>query len=397
MRAYGDLSREDRLLLACARISLDDRTRHEIEAAIQDGMNWEMVLERSKQEGISGLLYAHLSGLEGISALVPSDIFSRLGAIYQAIWARNTVLTEQWSEVVRLLSETGVASITHKGMILIHVVYPEIGLRPMADIDLLIRPADLPIVTRTLQAVRFRTPDAAMQAEEAFRGYLHLIRDGVVLDLHQELAHYTRFEGIIRVDHDGLWTRAVPLAVGPAEGLTLSPEDMLLHLALHLTLGSEFGRLLGFTDIDAVVRRFGSALNWERVVEEARRWRVRFVLGYTLEVCQASFGTPIPGWILPQLLPGRLRPMLLRRWLGSSPPSLSRQLGDSRIYLAETLLMDRLRDLFRVCWRSLFPSRGWVKLHYALTSHWQITLHQLLHPLRVCYLLVKHLRRYPVS
>lgn len=389
----ADLSREDRLLLACTRVSLDDRTRDEIEDLAKAEIDWRAVFERGKFEGISSLLYMHMRDIPSVASRVPAEILSRLRAIYRGSWARNCVLTEQWSEIMTLFEQAGIQSITHKGMALIHLVYPDLALRPMADIDLLIRFTDLPAVRLALQTAGFRTPGEAQESEEAFRSFLHFVRDSAIIDLHWEIAHYTRFEGSVRVDHPGLWRRAHPLAVGPARGLTLSPEDMLLHLVLHLTLGSEFGRLIWFTDIDALLRHHAGALDWEKLLEEASRWRIRGVLAYTLMIVHESLGSPLPRQILPQLLPGRLRRLVLNCVMETSwPPSLRGQLNDIRSYVAETLLMDRLRDVLRVIWGSLFPSRTWVRLHYAATSNWQIALYRLLHPIRACFLAAKQLR-----
>ncbi|HSB67774.1 MAG TPA: nucleotidyltransferase family protein [Candidatus Methylomirabilis sp.] len=386
------LSPEERLLLACARVHPDDPARREIDEVVRAGVNWEAVLERSNREGISSLVYAHLQGLPSAASRMPAAILSELQGISQGNWARNSVLTEAWSEVMALFEGAGIQAITHKGMALIHLVYPDKGLRPMADIDLLVRPADLPAVRRTLQAAGFRTPGEALEAEEAFRGYLHFVRDSTVIDLHWEIAHYTRFDGIVRVDHAGIWRRALPLAVGRTRGLTLCPEDMLLHLALHLTLGSEFGRLIWFSDIDAVLRRSAGDLNWERLLEEATRWRLSTILAYTLLVARDSFGSPLPSAVVPRLLPGRLRQAALGTVMDAGHPwSLRGHPDDIKGYLAETLLMDRLRDMLRVLGKSLFPCRSWLKFHYSLTSWWQVSLHRVLHPLRVCYLAAKHL------
>ena len=127
------------------------------------------------------------------------------------------------------------------------------------------------------------------------------------------------------------------------------------------------------------------------VLSEARRWRLRGVLAYTLRVAQESFGSPIPLDIVPRLQPGRLRGVVLNRVMETKcPPSLGGQhLNDVKSYVAETLLMDSLRDLLRVIWTSFFPSRTWLKLHYTLTSRWQIGLYRALHPIRVCYLAAK--------
>ena len=212
------------------------------------------------------------------------------------------------------------------------------------------------------------------------------------IGLHWEIAHYTRFDGIVRVDHAGLWRRALPLTLGRTHGLTLCPEDMLLHLALHLTLGSQFGRLIWFSDIDAVLRRFAGEVNWERLLEEATRWRLRTILAYTLLVARDSFGSPLPSAVVPRLLPGRLRQAALDSIMEARRPwSLGGRPDDIKGYLAETLLMDRVRDIFRVLRKSLFPCRSWLEFHYSLTSWWQVSLHRILHPLRACYLAVKHL------
>jgi hypothetical protein len=387
------LSPEDRLLLIFARVSLDDHAREEMKRTIGTGVNWEKVLSKSRREGVDALLYTHLRDLEGVTSQVPQAILAHLKAGYQGNLARNIVLTEHWTELIGLLAREEVGIITLKGMALVHTVYPDIGLRPMADVDMLIHPSDMPTVKRAFRDAGYRTPGETMEAEEAFRGYLDFVRDSTIVDLHWELAHYSRFEGIVRVDHEGLWKRVHPMAVGKAQGLTLSPEDTLLHMALHVTLGSEFGRLIWFTDVDALLERFGSSLDWERVLEEATRWRVRVLLGFTLQVCQESLGTPIPPGILSRLLPGRLRIGLLDACVGTAwPPNLSGQVGDSRIYLAEALIMDCLRHVFRVLWWSLFPPRPWVKFHYALRSSWQISLHQVLHPFRICYLGIKNFR-----
>jgi hypothetical protein len=301
-------------------------------------------------------------------------------------------LTDHWSDVMTRFERAGIPSITHKGMALIHLVYPGLGLRPMADIDLLVRPADLPAVRRTLEAAGFRCPGGALEAEEAFRGYLHFVRDACVIDLHWELAHYSRFEGVVRMDPGGLWQRAQPLIVGQARGLTLCPEDLLLHLALHLTLGSTFGRLVWFTDIDAVLRHRAAHLDWDRLLVEASRARLRGVLAYTLAVAHAALGSPVPAEALGRLRPGRLRCLALDAVIETGwPPTLRGPVEDIRGYVAETLLMDRLRDVGRVAAISLFPSRSWLRFRYGATSRGRLAVCRMVHPIRVCALVATRL------
>src|SRR5262249_28211583 len=152
----------------------------------------------------------------------------------------------------------------------------------------------------------------------AVRSFAELIRGGTRIDLHWHAAHYLRFDGVVRVDHDGLWCRAQPLATSSGRSLAPCPEDLLLHLILHLTLGSEFARLLWYADIDAVIRRYAAELDWEQLVAEAERWRIRALAGWTLRVVRDSFDTPLPRGLLQRLDHGRLRQAAVTRCIGVS-------------------------------------------------------------------------------
>jgi hypothetical protein len=255
-----------------------------------------------------------------------------------------------------------------------------------------VRPADHAVALATLRALGYRTPGDAADRLGASRSFAELVRDGTRIDLHWHAARYLRFEGIVEVDHDGLWSRARPLRTPDGQSLMLSPEDLLLHLVLHLTLGSDFARVLWYADIDAVVRRFAAELDWERLEQEADRWRARTLTGWTLGVVAASFETPLPPGILERLGQGRLRRAAVAECIGAStPPSLTGTLDDTRVYPAQTLLMDRVSDALRVFAWTFFPSATWLRHHYALES-WQVPLYRAVHPLRVCWLAARQLR-----
>jgi hypothetical protein len=263
----------------------------------------------------------------------------------------------------------------------------------MADIDLLVRPADRAAALRTLQALGYRTPGAAADHHAASRSFVELIRDRTRIDLHWHIAHYLRFEGIVAVDHDELWRRARPLHTPEGWSLELCPEHLLLHLVLHLTLGSDFARVLWYADIDAVARHFAEELDWDGMLAEAGRWRIRALAGWVLGIARRSFGTPLPPGTLARLEQGLLRRTAVARCIGSTvPPSLAAGLADGRIYPAQTLLMDRGVDTLRVLGWTFFPSTAWLRQHYELQAVWEIPVYRAVHPMRVCWLAAKHLR-----
>jgi Uncharacterised nucleotidyltransferase len=302
-------------------------------------------------------------------------------------------LADRWGEATAALRGDGIESITLKGMVLAQTVYPEPGLRPMADIDLLVKPEERTAALATLQALGYRTPGPGADVHAASRSFAELVRDGTRIDLHWHVARYLRFEGIVRVDHAGLWHRARPLVTSHGWSLTLCPEDLVLHLVLHLTLGSDFARVLWYADLDAVLRHRAGELDWDRLVAETDRWRIRALVGWALDIVRGSFGTPVAPGVLQRLGRGRLRRAAVARCLGSAvPPSLGPGLADARVYLAQTLLMDRAADTLRVLGWTFFPSRVWLRHHYAPATPWQVPLFRAVHPLRVCWLAAKQLR-----
>lgn len=386
------LTHEDRLLLLSARVLLDDCTRHELEAVLRRPLDWESVVERAVRHGTAPLLHAHLAGIEE-AACVPPRARARLADLSRLTWARNTVLVERCAEIVGALERAGVPSIGLKGVVLAPTVYPDLALRPMTDVDLLIRPDDRAAATAALRDAGYRTAGDDVEAVQSFDGFRLFARDSTLLDLHWALTYSSvRTAGIVRVDHDGLWRRARRPGPNGVPCWTLSPEDTLLHLAFHLTIGSDFARLIWFSDIDALVRKV--TLDWDRVCEEAGRWRVRAILGYVLGVLRDAFATPVPAGAWARLRPGRVRRAAVGACIGlAAPPGLREDAGASRVYLAEALLMDRVRDVARVLWRSLVPAAAWTRLHYGISSDAELLFYRLVvHPARVVYLAVRRVR-----
>ena len=380
------------MLLLGARAAPDTSADRRLAEIAAGPVDWSLLVDRAHGEGVVPLVHWNLRRLDLLRHL-PSQAQRRLTAGAQSLWARGAALAARWGEATSALREAGIETITLKGIVLAHTVYPEPGLRPMADIDLLVRPADRLRAIAVLARLGYRTPGPEAERLGESRCFAELVRDGVLLDLHWDIARYLRFDGVVRVDHDGLWRRAQPFVLGEGRSLALCPEDMLLHLVLHLTLGSDFARVLWYADIDAVIRRYESEIDWDRVVDEARRWRIRALLDWTLTVVHASFGTPLPLGLAARLTPGRLRRAAVARCIGASwPPSLGSLLIETRVYPAQTLLMDRRADVLRVLAWTFFPSGTWLRFHYELEAPWKVPVYRAVHPLRVCWRAVRPLR-----
>ena len=67
----------------------------------------------------------------------------------------NQIRTGLLSKIITACEKAGVQLILLKGAALFHLVYPEPGLRPMRDLDLLIHPSQAPVMETLLGDLGF--------------------------------------------------------------------------------------------------------------------------------------------------------------------------------------------------------------------------------------------------
>ena len=403
-------------LLACASGRRDAEARADLAVCLTQEVDWTDLLERARQHGLLSLIYDRLRELDGVhgpaphpSARVPPAVMARLKAAFYTNVVRTGRLAEQLEAVVAALQRDGVTPIVLKGGALGRTVYPNPALRPMADLDLLVRPEQMPAARAPLTALGFRLPASArmLPFQQSFGGGLDWQREShdgsTLLDLQHHIIGVDFVRSAFPVDVEALWERARPLSVGHTQTLQLSPEDTLIHLCLHPALHDGFaGPLIGTVDMDRVIRTAGSdapsaSAFWTRVVERTVRFRVRTAVAYGLLAARRLLATPVPDDVLSALRPSRPRLDLLQRLAPLDVPSIMDRTGraptGARQLLLYAVLMDRPRDAAGMVRRILFPDSAWLTVRYGLESAAQVRRYRLTHPLRVIRASVRALRR----
>ena len=139
---------------------------------------------------------------------VPDHLRARWEKAYYSNRIQNAEALDMLSRVVERCRASGVSILALKGPAAMADVYQDIGLRVMADLDILCRPSDLLTVTRAARALGFRGGDP----------YLHNValqyrdHEGGALEVHFTM-HYLVKDP--RAFLDGVW----------AEQLTASAEE----------------------------------------------------------------------------------------------------------------------------------------------------------------------------
>lgn len=290
------------------------------------------------------------------------------------------------AKLLRQLNDAGIPVVVLKGLALIDRIYEGIHLRPMGDIDLLVKPEDLLRADAILQDQGYAFNNGGLGYRKAFAekfmGEVPYSQGAVVVDLHWHLVTQHWYRQITRIDFSGLWERAVPMEVAGVETLRLSKEDELLHLCFHTALHHGLAHPRSGNDIARVLQQ-GTEVNWAEFTERAILWKVRVACWATLSVAHSLNQESVPQAVLDQLQPPRWRRKLLVSAMNQARGgSAALTLGSMRFL--GVLLLDNLGDLVKVIGKGLVPGQLWLQLRFGLSKE-EAFWRQFTYPLEVLY------------
>ena len=127
----------DRLLLACLQARRDpaqlDLARR---IAGQSHVDWDGFVAQATECAVAPLLY---DTLNDDTTILPPHVKEQLREAYYGSAVRNSLIHEVLEQTISTLNESGIPVILLKGSALAYAAYGNIALRPMGDIDLLVR------------------------------------------------------------------------------------------------------------------------------------------------------------------------------------------------------------------------------------------------------------------
>ena len=185
--------------------------------------------------------------------------------------------------------------------------------RPMGDIDLLVRPAHAAraweLALENGWARRGDVPE-----ERSYAEHQHLTpledADGLKIGLELHTALFTQ-QAPFFLPPDQLWEGAHRITAGGQPAWVPSPEDQLLHAALHFAWSHEmtFGAFRTLRDVERIVE--SSTIDWPALVRSARAARGATCCYWTLRLAHDLAGVSVPADVLAALAP-RLPARVLR-------------------------------------------------------------------------------------
>jgi hypothetical protein len=274
-----------------------ERTR----ALLGGPLRWDYLVETSVRHAVAPLLHHGLERV-GVADAVPSAARDELADLARGAAERHRRLYAVTREIAEAFAGAGVDAIALKDLDLAARLYPAPGLRPLGDLDLLVRPGRYPAAARCLTRAGFRPlPQTGPMVLEYGAGVnFRRAEDEVWVDLQWGVAQRewdVAGEAVFAFDVEGFWDRAAPAALEGAEMLCASDEDMLLHLCLHLE-GHRYGELVLLYDIALLCERRGAVIDWDALAARAAAQGAGGSLERAMRMVQRLYGTPVPDQVL---------------------------------------------------------------------------------------------------
>jgi len=301
------LSREDAILIHCARLNLSLARREALKDLLARELDWDLLLEKATWYRLSCLVSHHLRSAD-LSAFVPQLVLQKLQRIYYLSLARNMLFQDGLSQLLSALNGEGIPVIVLKGSALLGSVYQDISLRPMSDLDILIQPDHLDRAEAIALCQGFVYIASRHSQELARMKIRHLanmmhVQKRISLEIHQ---HIVDSASPYHFDLRSFWARARHVTILDSSALTLAPEDLLIYLGInflrdrHYSSSSAVGQLC---DISEVILHYGDSLNWNLIERAAKEYGIAPTLHCAFYICEQLLGTKVPASILARLQP----------------------------------------------------------------------------------------------
>jgi hypothetical protein len=292
---------EEELISILSQVRLKEQRLIRLEDLLKDNLDWDYIFNRSKEESVYPFIYYHLNN-SPYKDYIPNGILEQFKTAYYSNSLTNLRLYEEAKRIFKIFNEENIKAIVLKGIFLAENIYKNIALRPMTDVDILIKKEDLLKVNAILNSLGY---SAGVNCQAVLRQPFSYSltfspqasneANSFCIDVHWHILSSTWLTGFLsdKIDLERIWLQAEPVKIEDVDALTLSPAHLLLYLAQH-GFAHSFKRLIMLTDIIEIFRHYRNKVDWDILREEAERLQLVNILSYSLYFASRKLGANLP-------------------------------------------------------------------------------------------------------
>lgn len=246
-----------------------------------DATDWQAFLDRIFQEQLQGIAYLNLKQSE-----VPKNVIRKLEQAYYASMAANTYRLKAIEELEAQLANDKISIMVIKGAALLDSVYPDPGMRPMEDIDLMINPEDFSTLKKVLIQCGYIKDSV----------FPHMFRkQGILIDVHTSLLHTDRIKSrkaIFQADMQRVWNDSLPWQPGFRHVRRLDDATHIIYLVHHMIKHS-FSKMIWLMDIFQIMKNQDD-LFWKKMEQKTIIYHQEKPVAYMLYILSRMIGVYPP-------------------------------------------------------------------------------------------------------
>ncbi len=321
--------------------------------------DWERVIESAEENAVGPLLYASLKKL-GREHELPAGSIERLRLSYLRSDTVNWLALDELRSLLAVFDAKQISAVVLKGGALATTLYPEPGLRPMSDLDLLVPRAHLAQVEKLLNDRGYASP---LELSDGFGAQLTNYRAferGGKNPAHVEI-HWHLFKSPYycqRVPIEWFWDHTAEIGIGTQRARVFSGEAQFLHLAAHFALHHRAERLVWSYDLALMLA--GAEMDWEILLDAAKRFGLVPSLRLAVTRVQDSWGVAVPPLVLERLNASRVS------WRDRTAFAImTAPRGNARFFL-DAYSQPALGLKARFVWQHIFPARAYMRERYRI-------------------------------
>ena len=306
---------EDHLLLYCCRTEIGDKGEDALIEIQRNKIDWDCFLEKTRGEGVSPLAFLRLPKIVINKDDIPRYVAERLKQGYYLNATKNALIFKELGRVLETFKKTGLQVIVLKGAALAETVYGNLALRPMSDVDLLVKKEDLYHIDEQLKILGYFSSDRAVNDIDFSSTYLTTLdyrssfKNFPSFHIHWHFVnstipneYYTK-----NIKMEDIWQDAEKTNIANVETWVMAPHHLLIHLSEHaLRVTHSLGKLSFFCDINEAINFYQERLDWDLLVKDSFKFGLNRMVYLTLFFTSKFLAAKIPGDVLLKLRPERI-------------------------------------------------------------------------------------------
>ena len=333
--------------------------------------DWPLLVKTADHHGLASLVFASLKKI-GLLSTGPKSEIETLRLTYVRASVANHQAFQELSFLVDRFEREKIPLIILKGGALGVTIYPDIALRPMGDLDLLIAPEAVERATRALiERGYVAYAEMAHRFANRFSVAQAFFRKGnrpSQIDLHWHA--FTTPYYFERIPVEWFQRRTMEISINNQRAFAFSPTAQLLHLSAHYMMHS-YRRLIWSYDLALLISRCHEQIEWEDISESAAEFGLSQVLYEALSEVRERWAVAMPVASYE-----RLRTIQMP-WRGRMIFAATNNLSDAELDVLKGLGLKGTRRKSAYWLRVMFPSRGYMQTRYQINNKGLMPLYYL--------------------